>query len=258
MEKNNYDRLRKWAKDAAAGKTDKIPYLDITNLIDENVDLRAALAMAEGAPVGVPLTIWSMSGYMGAMVPNSPRQAGRKQFYAADDVDALLAQRSGSEAVPPASGKSPCIEDRDGIPTAMRKVIETGGSYNALRCLYRLINTWGAEQRADGAATAPPPQPDSGRDALLKSGLREILASAKTHRNWYVTDMARELLRQLGEGVDTQQQDSLRNATLEEAAKIVEGFRIGFARDDWELNEVAAAIRAAAMAAQQGGKDGAR
>jgi hypothetical protein len=39
---DNYERLRKWAKDAASGKTDKIPYIDITGLIDEVVALRAA------------------------------------------------------------------------------------------------------------------------------------------------------------------------------------------------------------------------
>jgi len=39
---DNYERLRKWAKDAASGKTDKVPYIDITDLIDEVVTLRAA------------------------------------------------------------------------------------------------------------------------------------------------------------------------------------------------------------------------
>jgi hypothetical protein len=39
---DNYERLRKWAKDAASGKSDKIPYIDITDLINEVVTLRAA------------------------------------------------------------------------------------------------------------------------------------------------------------------------------------------------------------------------
>ena len=49
---------------------------------------------------------------------------------------------------PAALGQSPCIEDRDGIPAAIRMVIQSKGSYGALRSLYRLINIWGAEQRA--------------------------------------------------------------------------------------------------------------
>lgn len=43
-QRKDYAPLRKWAKDAAAGKTDKIPYIDITNLISENEQLQAALA----------------------------------------------------------------------------------------------------------------------------------------------------------------------------------------------------------------------
>lgn len=44
----NLEPLRKWAKDAANGKTDKIPYIDITNLINENIELRAAFAASGG------------------------------------------------------------------------------------------------------------------------------------------------------------------------------------------------------------------
>ena len=44
-------------------------------------------------------------------------------------------------------------------------------------------------------------QPDSGLDALLKSGLREILASAQSNSQWHITDMARHLLHRLGEAV---------------------------------------------------------
>lgn len=47
----NYERLRKWAQDAASGKTDKIPYIDITDLISEVMKLRAA------APVAEPVTL---------------------------------------------------------------------------------------------------------------------------------------------------------------------------------------------------------
>lgn len=44
----NLEPLRKWAKDAANGKTDKIPYIDITDLINENIELRAAFAASGG------------------------------------------------------------------------------------------------------------------------------------------------------------------------------------------------------------------
>jgi hypothetical protein len=44
----NYERLRKWAQDAASGKTDKIPYIDITDLISEVMKLRAAAPVAQG------------------------------------------------------------------------------------------------------------------------------------------------------------------------------------------------------------------
>lgn len=47
----NYERLRKWAQDAAGGKTDKIPYIDITDLISEVMKLRAT------APVAEPVTL---------------------------------------------------------------------------------------------------------------------------------------------------------------------------------------------------------
>lgn len=36
-----WEPLRKWAKAAARGETDKIPYIDIVTLIDENAELRA-------------------------------------------------------------------------------------------------------------------------------------------------------------------------------------------------------------------------
>lgn len=55
---------------------------------------------------------------------------------------------AAADEFPAASGPSPCIEDRDGIPAAIRMVIQSKGSYGALRSLYRLINIWGAEQRA--------------------------------------------------------------------------------------------------------------
>lgn len=38
---NDLEPLRKWAKAAARGETDKIPYIDITNLINEVGELRA-------------------------------------------------------------------------------------------------------------------------------------------------------------------------------------------------------------------------
>lgn len=43
----NYERLRKWAQDAAGGETDKIPYIDITDLISEVMKLRATAPVAE-------------------------------------------------------------------------------------------------------------------------------------------------------------------------------------------------------------------
>lgn len=46
--RQNLELLRKWAKDAANGKTDKIPYIDITNLINENIELRATFAASGG------------------------------------------------------------------------------------------------------------------------------------------------------------------------------------------------------------------
>jgi hypothetical protein len=48
---DNYANLRKWAKDAAGGKTDKIPYLDITDLINEVEKLREAARATPAQPV---------------------------------------------------------------------------------------------------------------------------------------------------------------------------------------------------------------
>lgn len=45
---DKWEALRKWAKDAANGKSDKIPYIDITDLINENAELRAALQTQQG------------------------------------------------------------------------------------------------------------------------------------------------------------------------------------------------------------------
>jgi len=91
---------------ALAATTADLEEWRFTNKVDElqreNDRLRAS--QAESAPVAAvaePLTVWSMSEGMSVMVPNSPRQAGRKQFYAVEDVDALLAQRAASVEAQP-------------------------------------------------------------------------------------------------------------------------------------------------------------
>ena len=57
-------------------------------------------------------------------------------------TEAAIKDAPALEAVP-----SPCIEDQDGIPRAVRDVIESRGSLRTLRALYRVINIWGAGQR---------------------------------------------------------------------------------------------------------------
>ena len=82
----------------------------------------------------------------------------------AEIAELRMALEAAEQNIPPRLGESPCIEDRDGIPAAIRMVIQSRGSIGSLRGLYRLINVWGAEQRADAIRK----QPDSGRDAALE------------------------------------------------------------------------------------------
>lgn len=88
-------------------------------------------------------------------------------------IDAALAHPAPSsdaaaDEFPAASGPSPCIEDRDGIPMAICKVIHTKGGYGELRSLYRLINIWGAEQRAT--------HPANGAQAGDADPIRKLIA----------------------------------------------------------------------------------
>jgi hypothetical protein len=79
--------------------------------------------------------------------------------------------------MPVASGESPCIEGRDGLPAAIKAVIQSKGSCDTLRSLYRLINIWGAEQRADATRK----QPDSGRDAALLEAADACMGATADH-----------------------------------------------------------------------------
>ncbi len=118
----------------------------------------APASQAEDASVGVvPQPIEGQSDLSKAILTVIYRCCQRgdspERLHAA--VMVALAQRAASvEVVPSASGESPCIEDRDGIPAAIRMVIQSRGSFGALRSLYRLINIWGAEQRAAPPAAA--------------------------------------------------------------------------------------------------------
>lgn len=120
--------------------------------------LAEVLKKAEAAPVGVVEVLAEMI----KMMDDGDEHGAGSDWH--QRAVASLAQRAGIDfGVPAASGKSPCIEDRDGIPAAMRMVIQSSGSVEALRGLYRLVNIWGAEQRAAAESS----QPDSGRDAAL-------------------------------------------------------------------------------------------
>lgn len=70
---NDWESLRKWAKAAARGETDKIPYIDIVSLIDENNELRAKFestpSSANGAEAQVilPDAFWELVADCGGM-----------------------------------------------------------------------------------------------------------------------------------------------------------------------------------------------
>jgi hypothetical protein len=73
----DYKPLRQWAKDAANGKSNKIPYIDITDLMDDNDYLRAEVARLQAA-LEVALQV----------VEYEQRHAA--------ELEVVLAQRAGS------------------------------------------------------------------------------------------------------------------------------------------------------------------
>lgn len=83
-----WEPLRKWAKDAANGKSSKIPYIDIVSLIDENAELRAALQAQQGDALDAARYRWLREkGY------GMPKQ--EEELDAAVDAARLAARREG-------------------------------------------------------------------------------------------------------------------------------------------------------------------
>jgi hypothetical protein len=89
----------------------------------------------------------------------------------------------------------------------------------------RMLYTAPPAPAAQPEAKAAPVNGTINQTAMLASGLREILASAKSNRNWYITDLARECLLLLREAVqvDEQATESASNQAAPAVAALSDG-----------------------------------